>query len=71
MHLSYARTVPRPQMQLEAEDEEDLLDLRPAGSVSRPYSLLRGLVPPLELELSYSLDEQVFLRPVPMATGSP
>jgi hypothetical protein len=69
LHRSYARTVPRPQKQLETEVADDLLSLRTAES--RPQSLLRGLVPPLELLLSYSLDEQVFLLPVPMATGSP
>ena len=71
MHLSYERTVPRPQKQFEV-DAEDLLDLRPTVSESRPQSLFLGLVPPLELlALSSSLDEQVFLLPVPMATGSP
>lgn len=52
MHLSYARTVPRPQKQFEIEEVEDLLDLRPEGSESSPQSLFRGLVPPLELLLS-------------------
>jgi hypothetical protein len=70
VHRSYALTAPRPQKQLEADVAEDLLPLRPAAP-SSPQSLLRGLVPPLELLLSYSLDEAVFLLPVPIATGSP